>query len=163
MKKICIRSIVSFILAVICLTNITYAEALSSISAKSIGKTVEKAIPLEFGYVDNTEYYMNRHFSELKDADDSYIVTSAESTNFNEFGIFHFKNKSELKAAKQVLRDYLTTRRTEFESGVIYNTAEYPKFQNATVMTFENYVCYTILTPSDLKKATLAAKELFAR
>ena len=162
MKKIVTRSIVSFLLAVICFTNITYAVA-CPLGAKSIGTVVEKAVPLEFGYVDNTEYYMNRYFSKLKNADDCYIVTSAESTNFNEFGIFRFKNKSELKAAKHVLRDYLATRRTEFESGVIYNTAEYPKFQNATVLTFENYICYTILTPSDLKKATAAAKELLAR
>lgn len=163
MKKLSIRFVFFFLLTATCFSNIAYAEDLPFTSTKTIGKTVEKAIPAEFGYVDNTEYYMNRYFSSLNSVDDSYIVNSAESTNFNEFGIFHLKNKADLKSAKKILRDYLDKRKSEFENGVVYNTAEYPKFQNATVITFENYICYTILTASDLKKATLAVKDLLAQ
>ena len=88
-----VRFVVFFLFTAMCLSNIAYATDLPFTSTKTIGRTVEKAIPAEFGYVDNTEYYMNRYFSSLTSVDDSYIVTSAESTNFNEFGIFHLKNK----------------------------------------------------------------------
>lgn len=163
MKKLSIRLVGFFLLSCLCFGSVAYAADLGFKSAKAIGKTVEKVIPAEFGYVDNTEYYMKRYFSSLNSVDDSYIATSSESTNFNEFGIFHLENKAELKAAKKTLRDYLDKRKSEFESGVIYNTAEYPKFQNATVITFDNYICYTILNPSDLKKASLAVKELLSQ
>lgn len=157
MKKTAIRLITVFLLTVTCLTVTVHAK---NIDAKAIGTVVENAIPLEFGYIDSTEYYMGNYFSSLKGVDDSYIATAAESTNFNEFGIFHLKDKADLRAAKEILRAYLDRRKQEFESGVIYNVDEYPKFQSATVITFGSYICYTILKPSDLKNASSAVKAL---
>lgn len=158
------RIIAIILLTFACLGTTAYAEDhLPFTSAKTIGEVVERAIPTEFGYVDNTKYYMSNYFGGLRGVDDSYIVTSAESTNFNEFGIFHLKNKADLRLAKKILRDYLDRRKTEFEGGVIYNVEEYPKFENASVVSFGNYICYTILQPSDVKKATSAVKDLLTK
>lgn len=163
MKKLAIRIFVFLLLTVLCCNNIAHAEEPSSINTKMIGKAIEKAVPLQFGYIDNTEYYLRRYFSALPSVDEGYIATSAESTNFNEFGIFRLKNRADQKSAKKMLQNYLAQRKSEFENGVVYNIEEYPKFQNATVVSFENYICYAILTHSDIKKATLAAKELLAQ
>ena len=154
------RTLALILLFFVFFGTVAYAEDLCFTSARTIGETVERAIPTEFGYVDNTKYYLNKYFTELHDVDDCYIVTSADSTNFNEFGIFHLKSKAELRSAKKILRDYLDKRKAEFEGGVVYNVQEYPKFENATVITFGNYICYTILSPSDVKKATSAVKSL---
>ncbi len=136
------------------------AKNLDSIDACSIGRVIQEAVPINFGYVDNTDYYSGSYFSYLKGIDDCYIATSAESTNFNEFGIFRLHTKADVKMAKKELQAYLERRKAEFENGVIYNTEEYPKFQNASVFSVGNYVCYTILTPNDVKKASSAVKNM---
>ncbi len=158
------RQTFSFIFLLIMLFNtVAGAEDLSFTSAKTIGQTIENAIPIEFGYIDNTEYYMSRYFASMNGVDDCYIVTSAESTNFNEFGIFHLKTRNDIKTAKKVLRSYLDKRKTEFEGGIVYNADEYPKFQNASVFAVGNYICYTILVPSDVKKASVAVKNMLIK
>lgn len=129
-------------------------------STKEIGNTIETAIPTAFGYIDNTDYFLSHEFSSLTGLEDAYIVTCADSTNFNEFGIFCMKDRSDVKTAKKILRSYLDRRKREFEGGVIYNVEEYPKFQNASVFSVDRYLCYTILTPSDVQKATDAVKNM---
>ncbi len=157
-KRIC--SFLVFLLCTVALFNIS-AEAIFDLpDAKSIGNVIENALPTEFGYVDSTDFYLKNYFSELEDVDDCYIVTSAESTNYSEFGIFHLKSKENMKSNKKLLQNYLQKKKTDFESGVIYNIDEYPKFQNATVFAAENYICYVILTPSDIKKASAAVKNM---
>ncbi len=146
-----------FVVLCLCLLTLA-ASGVCFPSAKEIGNTMEAAIPTDFGYIDNTDYYLAHELSALSDVDDAYIVTCADSTNFNEFGIFVMKDRSDIKTAKKILQNYLDRRTSEFKNGVIYNIDEYPKFQNASVFSFDRYLCYTILKPADIKKATAAVK-----
>ena len=106
-----------------------------------------KAIPTEFGYIDNTEYHRQCYFKELPFVDDCCIMINADSTNFNEIGIFHVKNKRDAKLCEKQVAQYLTDMRDRFMNGVIYDIDEYPKFENATTVTINDFVFYVILSP----------------
>ncbi len=160
-KLICFISIFALIVTLFPIP--AFAESISFPSAASLGKVIQDAIPTEFGYIENTQYYLKNYFSDLNGVDDCYIATSAASTNFNEFGIFRFQSKKTAKDAKKMFLEYLERRKEEFESGVIYNVDEYPKFQNASVFSAGNYVCYTILTPGDVKKASSAIRNMILK
>ena len=124
--------------------------------AKGVSEALQKAVPTEFGYVDNSEYYMSSYFSTLKDVDDFHIVTCADSTNFSEIGVFHLKDSAHLAHNQKLLKQYLTKIKANFESGVVYNTKEYPKFENAKVFSKGNYLVYVVLNKAEALRAEKA-------
>ena len=126
-------------------------------SAKAISETIQAAIPAEFGYVDNTEYAVRHELSNLTCVDDCYVVVCAESTNFNEFGVFHVDNESNVKRCAKQLTEYIARRKIQFQNGVIYDINEYPKFENAKVTAIDCYVIYTIL---DIPQRTAALESI---
>lgn len=128
-------------------------------NAEAISEIIRKAAPTEFGYLDNTEYYMQYYFPSLSYVDDSCIVTCTESTNFNEFGVFHVKNPSDAKLCEKQLKSYLANAKERFKSGVVYDINEYPKFENAKVTVVGQYVIYTILDTSQTKAAVNAVRQ----
>lgn len=133
--------------------------AAPSADAETVSEMIRKAAPTEFGYLDNTEYYMQYYFSSLSYVDDSCIVTCTESTNFNEFGVFHVKNPSDAKLCEKQLKAYLANAKERFKNGVVYDINEYPKFENAKVTVIGQYVIYTILDASQTKAATGAVRQ----
>lgn len=139
------------------------ATALSFPSAKDVSEVIRKAVPTEFGYLDNTEYYMQYYFSDLSYVDDSCIVICAESSNFNEFGVFHVKDPSDTKLCEKQVKSYLSEAKERFKSGVIYDIDQYPKFENAKIVTIGSYVIYTILDPSESKRAIEEIKKTLAK
>ena len=130
--------------------------------ARSLSEVIQKACPVEFGYVDNTEYYMSSYFAGLKNVDDFYIVTCSDSTNFNEIGVFHVKDSGSIQQNTKLLKKYLLKIKQNFESGVVYNTMEYPKFQNAKVFSVGEYLIYTVMDKDNVKKAETAAQKYIA-
>ena len=124
--------------------------------AKEVSEAIQKAAPTEFGYVDNSEYYMSSYFSTLKDVDDVHIVTCADSTNFSEIGVFHLKDCAHLAHNQKLLKQYLAKIKANFESGVVYNTKEYPKFENAKVFSNGNYLVYVVLDKAEALRAEKA-------
>ena len=109
-------------------------NASSNVSAETLSEAIRKVAPLEFGYVDNTEYYMQYYFNELSFVDDSCIVVSSESTNFNEFGVFHVTNADEVKRCEELLKTYLKAAKQRFRSGVIYDIDEYQSLKTHPFM-----------------------------
>lgn len=145
------------ILLVLLLSPAVYAE--KQTDAESVSETIRLAVPADFGYVDNTEYAMQRDFAELSYVDDACIVVCVESTNFSEFGVFHVKNEKDAARCERYLRSYLTKRKSQFETGIIYDVAEYPKFENAKVFSSGTFVVYTIL---DAKQCEDAKRAFYA-
>ena len=131
--------------------------------ARSLNETIQKACPVDFGYVDNTEYYMGSYFSGLENVDDFYIVTCSDSTNFNEIGVFHVKDTGSIPQNTKLLKKYLLKIKKNFESGVVYNTEEYPKFENAKVFSVGDYLIYAVMDKDNVKKAENAAQNYMAR
>jgi len=129
-------------------------------STEKIAESVCQAVPTDFGYFDNTKYQMQCYFSDLFFVDDCCIMVCSDSTNFNEFGIFHVKNKENAKVCAQHLEAYLQASRSRFMSGVIYDIEEYPKFKNAKVSIIKDYVIYTILDVKETEKVVDTVKDI---
>ena len=81
--------------------------AASDLSAEAISEMIRAEATCDFGYVDNTEYYMQYYFHELSFVDDSCIVTCADSSNFNEFGVFHVSCERDVAKCEKVLKKYV--------------------------------------------------------
>lgn len=152
----------SFVVVLLALMLCMPISAKASIDAKGLCEKIQEVCPAKFGYVDNSEYYMSSYFSVLEDVDDFYIVTCADSTNFNEIGVFHLKNTSHLASNQKLLKKYLAKTKQNFESGVVYNTAEYPKFENAKAFAVGNYLVYVVLDRESGKKAETAVRTLLS-
>ena len=150
------RRVLCLILVLLAFPHSVFAE--TNTSAEAVSEVIRKAVPADFGYVDNTEYAMQHDFAELSFVDDSCIVVCAESTNFNEFGVFHTKSEKDARQCERYLRAYLAKRKTQFESGVVYDVAEYPKFENADVFSVGQFVVYAILDVDQLSAAQKAVR-----
>ena len=150
------RRAVCLILVFLAFSSTVCAE--SQMSAEAVSEIIRRAAPADFGYVDNTEYAMQRDFAVLSFVDDSCIVVCAESTNFSEFGVFHVKNEKDVRRCERYLQSYLNDRKAQFESGVIYDVAEYPKFENASVFSVGQFIVYAILDTNQLSSAQKAVR-----
>ncbi len=148
----------SFFLVILALTLCIPLSAKEKLDAKGISEILQNACPTEFGYVDNSEYYMSSYFSSLEDVDDFHIVTCADSTNFSEIGVFHLKNTAHLSQNQKLLKKYLAKIKSNFENGVVYNTKEYPKFENAKSFAKGNYLVYVVLDKDQAAKAEAALR-----
>lgn len=150
------KTLASFLLFLLTITFCLPLSAKESLDAKKVSEILQNACPTEFGYVDNSEYYMGSYFSSLQDVDDFHIVTCADSTNFSEIGVFHLKNGTHLSQNQKLLKKYLAKIKSNFENGVVYNTKEYPKFENAKTFTKGNYLVYVVLDKDQATKAQTA-------
>ena len=145
-----------FSLLVLCLC--LPLSARENLDAKAVSEALQRACPTEFGYVDNSEYYMRTYFSALADVDDFHIVTCADSTDFSEIGVFHMKDTVHLSQNQKLLKKYLAKIKSNFENGVVYNTKEYPKFENAKVLASGNYLVYAVLDKDGVSKLETALR-----
>lgn len=128
-------------------------------STKEISRLLQNIAPSDFGYIDSTEYYSSHYFQDLCGIDAAYIVTSADSSNFNEIGVFHVNSDSNLKDNVSKVQKYLDTAKSNFESGVMYNPEEYSKFKNSRVEAFGDYIVYTILDKEPTRRIYSAISE----
>lgn len=134
-------------------------ESNNNINIESIENAFTKHLYSEIGYCDVSEYYVLNYFSQLPAFVGCRIITSNDSTNFDEYGIFEFQTQSEAKKSVNILKNYLSKSKAEFQGGIVYNVNEYPKFENATVKRFDKYVVYTILSP---EKSKLIFDEIYS-
>ena len=155
--KALFRSLI-FILLALCLC--LPLSARGKLDAKAVSEALQKACPTEFGYVDNSEYYMRTYFSDLADVDDFHIVTCADSTDFSEIGVFHMKDTAHLSQNQKLLKKYLAKIKSNFENGVVYNTKEYPKFENAKIFASGNYLVYAVLDKDGVAKVETALRSI---
>lgn len=152
------RYIFVFLTVAILFFSLCSSATAQELGAKALSEIIQEAIPVEFGYVDNTSYCMHHDLENLSGIDDSYVVVCAEATNFNEFGVFHCQSSTDTKHCVKQLNEFLEKRKTQFRSGVIYDINEYPKFENAKVISFGQYVIYVILDAPQSDKAIRAVK-----
>lgn len=138
------------------------AIAHDSNSAQQISQRIQQAVPTPFGYVDHTSYSMKTYFSDMSFVIDSHIVVCADTTNFNEFGVFLVRD-SDVKLCQTRLKAYLKKRKTAFCNGIVYDIEQYPKFEDAAVYHVGEYVFYTILNKADAQKALGAVKQSSAQ
>lgn len=134
--------------------------AIKNLSIDHIVKVVSESAPAELGYSDVSKYYLISQFSKLQNLKDLKVFTCNDSLNFNEFGVFEFASVEDAEKGIKKIKEYLYTAKKEFEKGIIYDTEEYPKFQNAKAKVFGNFVFYGILDKDNIKKAISTIEEL---
>lgn len=157
--KAIIRSLFVLLLALLLCLPLSAANP----DAKMLSETIQKACPVQFGYVDNSHAYMSNHFAELRGIDDFHIVTCADSTNFSEIGVFHVKDAKLISQNQKLLKKYLLKIKQNFENGVVYNVEEYPKFENAKVFSAGEYLVYVVLDKACAQKAEKAVRDLLGK
>lgn len=136
------------------LTSCTMSqESQYELDIDSIQRMFEEAAPSDFGYCDVSDFYREAFFDRLDGVKECRIFKCNESTNFNEFGIFEFANVEKARKAETEIKNYLSESKHEFENGIIYNVNEYPKFKNASMKRFDNFVVYSILDAANTEKA----------
>lgn len=137
----------------LCSCNRGNEHASNSVSIDSITQAVLESVPAELGYSDVSSYYMVSQFPKLQNLKDIRVFTCNDSLNFNEFGILEFVSFEDAERGVKKIKEYLNSAKKEFESGIIYDKEEYPKFQNAKAKVFGNFVFYGILDKDNIKKA----------
>ena len=154
---------ISFVIVCFCLVIFLSLSAVaqSSPSSAMISEEIQRAVPVSFGYIDNTQYDFQNYFSQFSFLEDGCIVVCADATNFNEFGVFRVKEYVDVRKFEKILTSYLSKRKNEFCSGVVYDMKQYPKFENARVISIENFVMYMILNDSDCDLAVSAVRRVF--
>ena len=118
-----------------------------------VQKVFEDAAPSDFGYCDVSDFYREAFLDRLDGVKECRIFKCNESTNFNEFGIFEFINAEKARKAEAYVKNYISESKREFENGIIYNVNEYPKFQNAEIKRFDNFIVYGILDSASRERA----------
>ena len=155
-----VSTIVCFCLLILLACSVS---AQSNLSSAMISEEIQRAIPVPFGYIDNTQYGFQNYFSQFSFLEDGCIVVCADATNFNEFGVFYVKEHADVRKFEKILTSYLSGRKNEFCSGVIYDIKQYPKFENARVISIGNFVLYMILNDSDGDLAVSAVRRIIER
>ena len=119
------------------------------VKTQDIETTALDKLTSEFGYCDVSEYYKNNYFNTIEGLKECKIYTCNDSTNFDELGIFEFDSSQNAKKAIKVVKKYLKNTKEDFQSGIIYNVEEYPKFEAARIERYGNCLVYTILSKND--------------
>ena len=132
----------------------------SELDIDLISEIFQKNAPSDFGYCDVSDYFKSDFISKYEGLVDCRVLKCNESTNFNEFGIFEFKNSQSARAAEDDLKRYLDECKRKFKNGIIYDVAEYPKFQNAVCKRFDQFLVYSILTREDSSRVLLELENI---
>lgn len=147
MKKFLVISFLFVLLAPSCQKNYTNYMEVDEIEHIIITNTDS-----EFGYCDVSQYHLTSDFNPLSGLIEAKICVSNDSSNFNEYGIFKFSTPDDAQKAVSQIKNYLKKTKKDFESGIIYDIEEYPKFENADTILYGNYVIYTILKKDEKEK-----------
>lgn len=114
----------------------------------------------EIGYCDVSDYYLSNYFKSIENVENCKIYISNDSTNFDEIGIFEFYTTTDAHCQIDKIKEYLIESKNKFESGIVYNVYEYPKFKASTVRTYGRCLVYTILSTEHSKKIFDGIKKL---
>ncbi len=145
------------LLCIILLTACSGKELNDGIKCSELGKTVTDTLSDGMEYAPFDEKQQSLVTADKSKYDDFHHVYSSDSTDINEFGIFHAADgKAEELAedCEKYVNDLKEGSRSFIAS---YAPEQLPKLDGASVRRFGNYVVYTVL-PTD--KAEEIFKEL---
>lgn len=128
------------------------------VEISKIADTITSKVPLEDGYYAVDSDYITFYFEGAESLiSDHRIMMSTETSNINQFGVFHVK-PGNAEAMKKLCESYIATMRDRWGTSAMYIPAELTKLDNAEVRIYGNYVIYLMMTPSD-KTTVFAAVE----
>lgn len=107
-------------------------------------------LPQDLGYKELGGEHIKYNFDATELDDDHAFLSSVDSSNINEFGIFHAPTEAARRELLDLTEDYLEDYLEEKEAFIAsYAPGELEKLKNAEARTFGNYVAYAILSKED--------------
>ncbi len=134
------------------------------VSCSELMDTLEKQIPVPFGYETYSPEQIQFYFENTDDHDDACLRYSKQSENINEIGIFHAPDAQARKELEGVIDRYLDELRTD-QSAFIgsYAPEELPKLEGAEQRSYGNYTVYVILEEADRELIFETVEKLLQR
>ncbi len=128
------------------------------VKCSELGKSITDTLADGMEYVPFNESRRAMITDDSSDYDDFHHVYSSDSSDINEFGIFHAVNGKADELAENC-KEYLEELREDSRAFIAsYAPEELPKLDGATVKRFGNYVVYTVL-PTDRAEKIFAELE----
>ncbi len=135
-----------------------------NLSCAELMDTLEKQIPVPFGYETYTPDQVRYYFESTEAHDDVCLRYSKQSENINELGIFHTSDRESRQALEAVIDRYLEGMQEDQGAFVAsYAPEELPKLEQATYRSFGNYTVYVILDEKDQELVFETVEKLLTR
>ncbi len=139
----------------------TYTDELS---CAELMDTLEKQVPVDFGYETFGPDQIQFYFENTDAHDDACLRYSKQSENINEIGVFHTPDQASAREIRELIDRYLT-QLAEDQGAFIgsYAPEELPKLEQAEYRTYGNYTVYAILDEKDRTLVFQTAEKILLR
>lgn len=116
----------------------------TDVSVYDLSEKIDEAIGNSSTLAETNENYIKgRIKANPSDYDGIIVKVQSAGANIDEYGIVKVKSGDDVKAAEQLLKDYIQTRIDTWMPE--YMPEELPKMKAATVKVFGQYVVYCVL------------------
>ncbi|MBQ9086993.1 MAG: hypothetical protein IJY47_07400 [Clostridia bacterium] len=138
-------------------------EYRDDVSCETLMNSLEKIIPLEYGYGTYGEEHIAFYFEETALPDDLCLRYSITAEDINEVGVFHTQTKEEQRELVKLTEAYLEGLRQEKTAFIgSYAPEELPKLSGSEVKCFGNYTVYAILSEEDREEIFDQAEDILS-
>lgn len=143
------RKILAFILLLTLSASVfgcRASEYSDSVRCYELMDSAVEQIPVNQGYNDHDSEHVEYFFGEGDLFDDHSVRYSSLSSDINEVGIFHAKDKSSAAELLAKIREYLKHELDDNRAFVeSYSPSELSKLEGAEVRRYGNYVVFAVL------------------
>lgn len=128
------------------LTSCVQKSFADTSTCSEIGAIIEAAVNDGQEYIAHDTAHISLYFDDTDEYDDHFTAYSANTSDINEFGVFHAPNENAAAELYEEVRDYVSDMQEEQRAFIkSYAPSELTKLDSAKVKRFGNYVVYTVL------------------
>ena len=133
-------------LAALSFTSCSRGEFKDGVACKDVGTSITDTLDDGKEYLEYDDTHRELYFEDSEHYDDHYLAYSSDTSDINEFGVFHAPNSDHAEDIYEDCLEYVEDMKENSRSFIAsYAPDEIPKLDGATVRRYGNYVVYTIL------------------